>query len=123
MGIFTDPVTVVTDRTFTYVKQVADNKSAIFTWIEFAASVGEKSQLIIKQSRKRDIIRFLLKRSCLKTLSPAPTTGDLLKSADWNLTYTGDSRITEAQAQEELDIILALAQEANFVKNALHGAG
>ena len=123
MPLFTDPVTVVTDRTFNFINQTSDNNSIICLWDEMAADVAEKSRLITKQSRKREIIRFLLKRTAMQTLSPVPASGDLTKPCDWNLTYTGDVRITEAQAQVELNILLALAQESNFVKNVLHGAG
>lgn len=123
MSLFTDPVTVVTDRTFNYVHQTHDNNSVVYTWSEFAKSLAEKSKLVIKQSRSRNIIRFLLKRTQTHTLDPVPVSGSATAPCDWNLTYAGDSRLTEAQVQAELDILLALAQESNFVKNMLNGAG
>jgi hypothetical protein len=123
MPIFTDPVTVVTDRTFNYMQQTLDKNSIIYLWDELTAPVADGSQLMIKQSRKRDIIRFLLKRTCAQTLDPVPVSGSLTAKADWNLTYTGDKRITYAQAQVELDILLALAAQTDFVRNALHGLG
>lgn len=123
MPIFSDPVTVKTNRTFTFVNQTSDSKSIITLWEEFTAAIAAQSRLIIKQSRKRSIVRFLLKRTATHTLVPAPASGSLTAAADWNLTYAGDIRLTEAQIQEELDILLALASQSGFVGNMLHGAG
>jgi hypothetical protein len=123
MPIFNSPVTVVTDRTFDFISQTSDNRSIICLWNELAASIADKSHLISKQSRKRDVVRFLLKQSQVHVLDPVPVSGTGVMPADWNLTYAGDVRISEAQAQEGLNILLALAQESNFVRNMLHGAG
>lgn len=123
MSLFSDPVTVVTDRTFNAVNQTSDNKSIIYTWKELSAPLADNSRLLVKQSRSRVIINALLKRSQYVTLDPVPASGNLTAPCDWNLTYAGDSRITETQAQTELDILLALAQQTNFVRNLLAGLG
>jgi hypothetical protein len=123
MPLFTSPVTVVTDRTFDFIAQTSDNNSLIYSWDELVAAVADKSRLLVKQSRKRDVIKFLLKRTQVHTLDPVPVTGLGTAAADWNLTFAGDIRLTEAQVQAELDILLALAQETNFVRNVLHGLG
>jgi hypothetical protein len=123
MPLFVSPVTVVTDRTFDFIAQTSDNSSLIYSWDELAAPVANKSRLLVKQSRKRDTIKFLLKRTQVELLDPVPVSGSGTAPADWNLTYAGDARLTEAQVQEGLDILLALAQETNFVRNVIHGLG
>lgn len=122
MPLFTSPVTVVTDRTFDFVSQTSDAKSIIGQWDEFDAALTNPSGLLTKQSRKRAIIRALLSHKQIQTLSPVPVSGSGTAPAVWNLSYVGDSRLTEAQAQEGLTILLALAAETDFVRNLLHGA-
>lgn len=122
MPIFTDPVTVVTDRTFSFINQTNDARSIIGAWDEFAAPLANPASLLTKQSRKRAVIRALVAYKKMQTLDPAPVSGNLIVPAVWNLSYVGDSRLTEVQAQEGLTVLLALAAETSFVRNLLHGA-
>lgn len=122
MPIFTTPVTVVTDRTFDFISQTSDAKSIIGRWDEFDAALTNPSGLLTKQSRKRDVIRTLVSQKIVQTLDPVPVSGSGTVPSVWNLSYVGDQRLSEVQAQEGLTILLALAAESNFVRNVLHGA-
>jgi hypothetical protein len=124
--MFTSPVTVnngTVDVTYTFVTQDVTSASFIGNYSNYGAAVDQESKVIVKQKKGNSAKTNALVKVTDKFTVTSPTTGlDTLKMSDWNLTYAGSTAIPEADVQAQLNVLLALAGQANFVRNLRGGA-
>jgi hypothetical protein len=123
MGLFTNPVAVSdgTDtRTFAYRAQLSNVKTVGADYIESAASSAAKSLIVVKHDLRTPIVRNLLQRTH-RVHPEADTDSDDLKAITVNLTITAHEDFSEAEIQKEVNILVELVGEANFVKSMRSG--
>lgn len=118
MGLFTDPLVIndgTADRTFNYRAQLSINDTTASEYVEPAASAAARSLLTVKHTVSKTMRpRHLLQRSEFKSIGDADGT---LDSIVVNLTIACNAGHTDAMVEEQLNLILAAAQETGFVAN------
>lgn len=126
MGLFSNPVTLsddggtTTDRTFEFRAQLIDSKTTGGDYIETAADAAAKSLFVVKHDMRSTAPRHLLQRSVRKH-PVAETDNDDLLPITINLTIVANEAFSEAEIQEEVNLLLDAAEESNFVKGMQTG--
>lgn len=120
MGLFTDPVTLDTDRIFNYKGQEYDKRSAVGVYYEPAADIAAQSELVIKHDENGSVPRHLFQRSIMRV--PAAAADGVLRRITVNVTVVADSLFTETEVQDEVDISVSGIAQTGFVKSLLQGA-
>lgn len=97
MGIFTNPVTINdgTARSFEFVGQTSDMNSMSGLWIETAATLAEKSQIVLKHDTKSKNLR----RSLLKCTVEKANSAGVLKPITVNFTVQFDPLAVQADVE------------------------
>lgn len=112
MGIFTNPVTINdgTARSFEFVGQTSDMNSMSGLWIETAATLAEKSQILLKHDTKsKTICRSLMKHSVNKANSAG-----ILKPIVVNFTVQYDPLAVQADVEMIIKRAAVAASTAGF---------
>lgn len=117
MSLFTNPVVLDTDHTFSYVGQEFDTRASVGVYTEDAAAISAESVLRVKHDNKGIVPRHLLQRSVNRV--PSADTDAGLKRITINFTITADPLFSSTEVQEEVDILIDATGEANFVKSML----
>lgn len=117
MGLFTNPIVLDTDHSFSFRGQEYDKKSTVGVYVEPAAALAAESSLIVKHDRSGAVARHLLQRSIKRT--PAADTTAGLKRITLNFTVTADPLFSDTEVAEEFAIIKAALNASNVLKNLL----
>lgn len=117
MGLFTDPLVLDTDHTFSFRGQEFDKKSIVGVYVEPAAALAAESKLVVKHDQGGAASRHLLQRT-IKRIPTADSTAGL-RRITMNFTVVADPLFSEAECLEEFAIIVDALGEANVLKNLL----
>lgn len=120
MPLFTDPVVLndgSTDRTFSFLAQLADKKALAGEWTEPAADTSDESKLISKQDRSSATLR----RRLLQSKANHVTLTRGLRPITVNFTVTHDVEHTSEQITEQVTLTKSALNAAGFVVNFIGG--
>ena len=112
MGIFTYPVTINdgTARSFEFVGQTSDMNSMSGLWIETAATLAEKSQLLLKHDTKSKTVR----RSLLKGSIEKANAVGIMKPIVVNFTVAYAPLAVQADVEMMIKRVAFAASIAGF---------
>lgn len=112
MGIFTNPVIINdgTARSFEFIGQTSDLTSMSGLWKETAASLSEKSEIMLRHDTKSKTT----KRSQLKTSMLKATSKGELKPIVVNFTVAYDPYHAQADVEMIIKRAVAAASVAGF---------
>lgn len=123
MGLFTNPV-ALTDgtntRTFNFRAQLPTTKAKMVAADYIETAVGKDSLLVVKHDHRTSIIRNLLQRVAF--VHPAADTDtDDKKQITVNITVVAHEDFSVTEIQEEVNILVDAAGEANWLENSRAG--
>lgn len=117
MGLFTNPVVLDTNHTFSFRGQEFDKKAIVGIYVEPAAALAAESALTVKHDKSGAVTRHLLQRTIKRTPSADSTAG--LKRITVNFTITADPLFSDTEVAEEVAIMKSALNAADVVKNML----
>jgi hypothetical protein len=122
MGLFSSPVAVSdgsATRTYSAFAPLRVGKTTTGMYDESAAAVSRQSRINVKTTKTGDTVHALVGVNYAHDVTVDEVV--VLKQQQWNLTYHGSDKIDPEDAQVTLNILLALAAEADFVNLLIRG--
>lgn len=119
MPLFTNPVTIndgTADHSYSFnIQMPAKAKQVIGKWIEAAAGTAVARAIFVKHnSAMPNVLKSLV--SFTEKAETGTATG-VFESITVNITVASNTGHTEAQVQKVLNLALAGAAKANFLRN------